>query len=118
MKFHHIRGVDFLCSGELATTHSSIKPKTPPLFSLKTFFRRTRMEIWICFCGWNISWTESPQQIMDFSLNDLDHWGLCVVLLQFALVTLMKKLAIYHPYHTIFQEPSILNERVMIPWPH
>ena len=40
------------------------------------------MEIWICFCGWNISWTESPQQIMDFSLNDLDHWGLCVVLLQ------------------------------------
>ena len=24
-------------SGELATTHSSIKPKTPPLFSLKTY---------------------------------------------------------------------------------
>ena len=23
------------------------------------------------------------QQIMDFSLNDLDHWGLSVVLLQF-----------------------------------
>ena len=37
------------------------------------------MEIWICFCRWNISCTESPQQIVDFSLNDLDHWGLCVV---------------------------------------
>nr|POE83202.1 hypothetical protein CFP56_53792 [Quercus suber] len=40
--------------------------------------------------------------------------GLC----KFALVSLVKKMAIDHPYHTIFQEPFVLNEWVMILWPH
>ncbi|XP_065627290.1 uncharacterized protein LOC111989619 isoform X2 [Quercus suber] len=40
--------------------------------------------------------------------------GLC----KFALVSLVKKMAIDHPYNTIFQEPSILNEWGMIPWLH